>query len=84
MNAMAESTQHNIKTLATRLLETGVIGGIIMYGVIQVLQTEMKVITTNQSAIVTELKQTSKEQARRTVIVEESWKHITDDSKHKH
>ena len=73
----------NIKTVSIRLLESFIIGSVIMFGVVKVMQTQMEIITNNQHAIVVELKETREEQARRTVIVQESWKHITDNNIHR-
>jgi len=80
---MATNTQQAAKVLSVRLLETAVIGGVVLYGVVKVLQSQNEQIIDDLEVIGEQVQEIGAEQARRTIMVQESFEHTKDRDVHK-
>ena len=71
------------KVLGTRLMETLIIGAVVLFGVVQVLKSQTEAIVETQKQMITEMKSFGKEQSKRETIVYDSKEHMKNWKIHK-
>ena len=72
------------KVLSTRLIETLIIGAVILFGVVKVLDSQTQAIIKTQEKMIEKIDAFGQEQATRKTIVYDAKEHMGDWEIHKH